>query len=77
MLLKLLMLECEPLSKKPAYADSHYLEVLRRNDPEGHANVESSCKLLKLGHDVEKRGTAFYIGTGNDVFNLEDVVSYI
>lgn len=71
MILKLLMLEREPLSKKPAYADMHYIQVSERSNP--FQDVDSECgpvTRVKVCADASD-GRRRFIGTGKRVFEVE------
>lgn len=71
MLLKLLGLEREPLSKKPAYADRHYIQVAKRSNP--FEDVESECGpaiRVKVIADASN-GPRRFVGTGKRVFEVE------
>ena len=70
-MLKLLMLEREPLSHKPAYADAHYMRVSERSNP--FQEVDSECGpviRVKVCADASE-GRRRFVGTGRRVFEVE------
>lgn len=70
-LAKLLRLEREPLSKKPAHADKHYVHVSERSNP--FQDVDSECgpvTRVKVCADAAN-GRRRFIGTGKRVFEVE------